>query len=128
MFHKSGLVLSHGRGQGTPLVKTSHMKLLRRQWTSKLMSLLWIKLPGVDPDRFLSWCVPKIGWVFSLFFAMLSFIFIMSGLLLVAVNFEEFQSKLPVFQEFFSASNVGWLMCGLAIAKILARIWSCDCV
>ncbi|WP_146501971.1 biotin/lipoyl-binding protein [Rubinisphaera italica] len=121
MFHRSGLVLADGFGQAHPLLKRKRTQQ-RRILASKFMSLLWIKLPGFDPDHYLSRLAPKLSWLFHPVSVVLSLVWILAALFLVLNHFAVFQAKLPSYEEFFSAGNLLWLMAGLAITKVFHEL------
>ena len=63
-LHSSGLLLSDAAGQDQPLTQRRN-KELKQKATSLVMSVMSLKFPGVDPERFLCWLYPKISWLFS---------------------------------------------------------------
>lgn len=117
-FHQFGLVLSNTEGQGEQLFKR-RSEMIRRKWLGRLASLLWIKLPGIDPERFLAWGYPKVRWFFTRWCMTCCGILALSALLLVLIHIDEFYAKLPGFYQFFSMQNAFMMMIALAFAKIL---------
>ena len=120
-LHKSGLVLADSPRQGEQLFKR-YGEERRRRVVGQLSSILFLRLPGVDPERFLNWLYPRCRWFYSRWCLGLCIMLAVSALLLVTAHFSEFYDKLPAFYEFFNTSNLPWLMVALAVAKILHEI------
>ena len=104
-FHQQGLMVSDAENQAAPLIKRRG-KELRRKMLGALTSVLALRFPGIDPDRFLSWLHPKMRWAFSRWFLMLVAILIISALSLVLQNLDEFFRRLPGFYQFFGFKNL----------------------
>ncbi len=118
MLHRSGLVISDSSGQGRQLRRRGDQKK-KRELLGKLSNVFALRFRGIDPERILNFLNPVTWWLFTpvalLFIAM----FGLSALTLVGINFQEFRTKLPTFEQFFAADN--WLFLGatMAIVKIL---------
>ncbi|MEK6234186.1 MAG: hypothetical protein N2C14_05715, partial [Planctomycetales bacterium] len=117
----AGLLLRDVPGEGRRL----HEKSLRQQrrerfaWTSNLLA---IRIRGFDPDRLLSALVGPCGWIFSGWCFALWLLFCLAALLLVAVQFDQFQARLPSLHLFFTPANAGWLALTLGLTKILHEL------
>ena len=107
-LHRNGLLHSDAVGQDQPLTKR-HNKELKQKGLKLLMSVMSLKFPGVDPERFLNWLYPKIAWLFSRTATILFAIVCISALLLVLTNFDEFHRRLPEFSQFFNFNNLLFL-------------------
>lgn len=120
-FHRSGLLVSDNAGQAVPLLERDR-KQKRQKMLSLLASILSIKFPGVDPERFLNWGYPKIRWLFTwtVFFG--AVILALSAGFLILNNWGEFVRKLPEFQRFFSAQNILFMGVVLMVTKILHEL------
>ena len=118
-LHRSGLVVSDAPGQGKQLRKRRDERL-RKELMAKFSNVLAIRFKGIDPERFLNWSYPYVAWFFSRTFAIIAMTAALCALLLVGVQFEEFRSKLPAFENFFAGPK-NWLVLGLTLAgtKIL---------
>lgn len=116
-LHRSGLVVSDAPGQGKQLRKRRDERL-RKEFMAKVSNVLAIRFKGIDPERFLNWSFPYVRWFFSKTAAIIIMTMALIALLLVAVEFEEFRSRLPAFESFFGPQN--WLLLGatLAVTKI----------
>src|SRR5207247_7547698 len=60
-----------------------------------------------------------LGWMFSIWFLVVSIGVILSALLLVGTHFETFWEKLPHYHEFFSFKNVVYLWIALGVVKVI---------
>ncbi|MGQ9575611.1 MAG: HlyD family efflux transporter periplasmic adaptor subunit [Thermoguttaceae bacterium] len=118
MLHRSGLVLVDVQGQGAQLLKR-RTERRRRELINAVSNVLCIRFKGVDPERFFAWLYPKVKWFFSPLAVGLCMAVILAALLLVAVEFDVFLSKLPTFRDFFTPANAFWLAVTLAVTKIL---------
>jgi len=111
-LHRSGLVIGDRPGQGPQLFERRRQKTLQ-QWKSWLGNVLALRFRGIDPDKLLTRLDPWLGWLFEPPAIVAMLVFAASALLLVLVNFDTFQAKLPEFHQFFASGN--WLY--LAIAR-----------
>lgn len=117
-LHEKNLVLSERSGQGLELLKRDQKKR-RKEVLQTLRSLLYVRLPGWDPDRILSRMLPWTRWIFRPSVILASALFIMAAWLLVLVQFESFAKKLPEFRQFFGWPNVILLWLSLVVCKVI---------
>jgi putative peptide zinc metalloprotease protein len=117
MLHRSGLVISAVPGQGQELFKRRGERK-RQQFLAAITNVLSLRFKGFDPERFLEWLEPKVGWVFEPLTVICVLLFALSALSLVLVEFDVFRSKLPEFHQFFTAKNAFWLAVVLGVTKI----------
>src|SRR5687768_7736226 len=103
-LHRSGLILANVPGQGTQLRKRRDERV-RKEMLQALTNILAIRFKGVDPNRFLEWLHPYVKWMFARWAVIGWFALVLSALLLVAVQYDVFQSKLPGFHQFFNVKN-----------------------
>jgi putative peptide zinc metalloprotease protein len=108
-------------GQGRELRKRRDERQ-RQQLLATCSNVLCIRFKGVDPERLLNWLYPKVRWLFSPVVLVLCLLLGISALLLIAVEFEVFRSKLPGFYQFFSPSNAFLLALSLMFTKILHEL------
>ena len=118
MFHQYGLVLSETDGQGDKLFER-RQKVRRQKLTNQVASILWIRLPGFDPERILTWMYPKVRWFYTRWCFTFCILLAASALILVGMHINEFYLRLPSFHQFFSAKNVVWMMIALGVSKVL---------
>jgi len=115
------LIVSDAPGQGRQL-RIRHDERVRRRWRDALANVLCIRFKGIDPDRFLTWMNRRFGWLFSPVAFAVFLLSAISALVLVAVQFDAFQARLPGFHEFFATRNWIWLAAVLAGTKILHEL------
>ena len=104
----------------------------RRQRWRKLLQIpqtvLSLRVPLCDPDRFLGATLPAVRWLFAPLGVALALTLIASSALLVFMNWDAFVAKLPTAAQFFTWWNLGQLWLALAIAKIIHEFghgWAC---
>ena len=119
----AGLLINETPGQTRVLLERSQQQQRRRRAAAST-NFLYVKLPGVDPERFLNWLHPKVRWVYSPAGVFAAVALMLAALTLVIVNFDEFQSRpeLARFHSFFNVYNIVWLWLALAVAKMIHEI------
>jgi len=117
-LHKKGLVVSERPGQGAAVVR-ERRKEKTQKLKQTLMSLMYLRLPGWDPEATLRWMYPYMKWVFWKPVVWMCVLFCTSAWLMLGAQFEEFQSRLPEFQSFFGWPNLIYLWVTLGAAKII---------
>ncbi|MEZ6039596.1 MAG: HlyD family efflux transporter periplasmic adaptor subunit [Planctomycetaceae bacterium] len=117
-LHKKGLVVSNRPGQGAAVVR-ERTKTRREKIKQTLMSLLYLRLPGWDPERTLRFMYPFLRWIFHPAAFWICMIFVCSAWLLLGANLDQFRGRLPEFQSFFGWPNLIYLWVTMALAKII---------
>jgi putative peptide zinc metalloprotease protein len=117
-LHRSGLVIADNAGQGVQLKKMRD-KRKRQELFSTLSNILAIRFKGIDPDRLLERMMPWVGFMFKPAAVASCIMLWLSALLLVMVQFETFQSKLPSFHQFFTPENWLYFTVALAMTKVV---------
>jgi putative peptide zinc metalloprotease protein len=115
MLHRSGLVISQATGQGRQLRRRGDEKK-KKELLGKLANIFALRFRGIDPERILNAMNPFTWWLFTVPALICVAIFGASALILVAINFQEFRSKLPTFETFFAAHN--WIYLGVTMALV----------
>jgi putative peptide zinc metalloprotease protein len=118
MLHRSGLILAGVQGQGTQLLKRRKERR-KKELLGSLANVLCIRFKGIDPERLLTWLYPKVRFFFTRTALAACIVLALAALLLVAVQFQTFRSKLPEFHQFFSPSNAFLLALTLGLTKVL---------
>lgn len=118
MLHRSGLVISHAGGQGRQLRRRGDQKK-RKELLGKLANVFAIRFRGIDPEHILNRLLPWFGWLFTTWCLILVALMGLCAITLVLVNYQEFKTKLPTFQQFFAANNWIWLGITMGCVKIL---------
>jgi putative peptide zinc metalloprotease protein len=114
----AGLALSDSPKAGKQLFERRG-KRRRREFLQTFTNILYIKIPIFDPERILKWMLGYVGWIFSMWFFLLSVAFMLAAVLLVATHFQTFRSKLPSYHEFFSFKTAVYLWAALGVVKVI---------
>lgn len=115
MLHRSGLVISKSNGQGRQLRRRGDEKK-KKEILGKLSNVFALRFRGIDPERILNFLNPFTWWIFTLPALILIAMFGLSAISLVLVNFQEFRTKLPTFEQFFAAHN--WIYLGITMGAV----------
>ncbi len=118
MLHRSGLVIANVAGQGIQLRKR-HSERKWKEFAGAASNILALRFKGIDPDRILNWLEPRFGWLFTIPAFLCFLVVALTAALLVTVQFETFQHKLPTFHQFFEAKNWVYLAITLALTKVI---------
>lgn len=118
MLHRSGLIVAGVAGQGLQLRKRRDERR-RKELLAALSNILSIRFKGIDPERILNWLYPYVRWIFTRTFMTIWCVTCLSALVLLAVQFDKFQAKLPAFYQFFSPTNALLLAVVLGLTKVL---------
>ena len=115
-----GLVVTTVPGVGDALYETRE-KRKRQRLFSLFTNFLYIKLPGFDPERLLSWLYPRVSWLYSTTGVTLTVMLWLAAGLLVAMNYDQFRSRPEMlqFHTFFNVYNIVWLWVAVGVSKIL---------
>lgn len=120
-FHTNGLLISNAPGQAAPL-QIKRNKELKQKATQLLMSLMSLRFPGVDPERFLNWLYPKVSWFFTKTFTVFALMTCFAAAALILVNLEEFYRRLPEFQQFFNLKNIFFMATIMIVTKSIHEL------
>lgn len=119
-LHSNGLVITDSPGQGDQLKKRADERR-GKELKGKFTNILSVRFKGIDPDWILNllYSFPPVRWFWSKPVFILCSILCLSALLLIGVQFDDFQAKLPTFNAFFAAKN--WLLMAavLGCTKVL---------
>ncbi len=118
MLHRSGLVLSDAPGQGVQLKKRRDERK-RKEMIGAVSNVLAFRFKGFDPERVLNFLYPYVSWFFTVPATICGLTLALLAAMLVTVQFDVFQSRLPSFQSFFDAQN--WLLIAgvLGVTKVI---------
>jgi len=117
-FFELGLVYGDGPAQ-TAAAEKARRSQNQNKWFGQLMSPLFIKLPGFDPEPILRWLYPRVRWAFSPITVAFCLVLVATAAILVAVEFETISLRLPSLEQLFQAGNFIWLVAAIAISKAL---------
>lgn len=121
MLHGEGLLVARSPGQGEHLLARRRRRS-REMWLARLSNLLAIRLPGIDPDPWLTKVVPRLHWLFSRWCIGVCLLLVIGAATLVAVEFDTVVERLPGFRDFFGPANILWLLVALATVKTLHEL------
>jgi putative peptide zinc metalloprotease protein len=120
-FHQNGLLVSSSIGQSEALAKRAkkkrHDKLIQT-----LMTPLFIRFPGIDPDRFLG---ATLGYVRPLFhpIALMSYTaFVLAALIAFASEFSSFMAETSDMDRWFRLESILLLGAVIGTTKILHEL------
>ncbi len=120
-LHRNGLLLSDGPDQGTELLERDQKDRTTRRLAG-LSNVLAIRMPGFDPEPFLTWLYPKLHWCFSRWFVGGCLALALAALTLVLVHADQLQTRLPEFHAFFNTGNLFLLFLCLASTKVIHEL------
>ena len=114
----AGLVQNEAGGAGKHLYER-RAKQRRQKRFAAISNIMYWKVPVFDPDRLLTWMYGYLWWIFTPTFFALSVALMLSAVFQVLVHFQTFYEKVPRYQEFFSAYNLGYMWLSLGVVKII---------
>ena len=117
LFDK-GLLSSERHGQAGVLIEREK-KNKRKKLMQAITSILYLRVPGWDPERTLNWMMPFVRWMFKPWAVAMFCAMIVASWVLLAIRFEHFEATMPQFQQFFGWPNLMYLWVTLAVAKII---------
>lgn len=121
MLHREGLVAGVAPGQGEQLLIRATARR-RQSWLAALGNVLAIRLPGINPDRFLSALAPQLAWIFSPAFGIICVFLVVAAATVTLVNFGTLIERLPRLTDFLGPGNWIWLAVSLALVKTLHEL------
>jgi putative peptide zinc metalloprotease protein len=114
----AGLVQNESPGAGV-LLFDRRKKRRKMELLQTFTNILYIKIPVIDPDRILTHMLKYLGWMFSIWFLVLSVLVMASAVFLVASHFDTFMGRLPSYHEFFNVKTVVYLWTALGVVKVI---------
>ena len=117
-LHEKNLLYTTRQGQGRPLLHLQK-KNERKELLQTVKNFLFLKLPGFDPEQILDAIYPFFRWMYSKWAVAITLLISTAAILLVTIQFEEFRSKLPEFQQFFGWPNLMYMWVVIAMAKMV---------
>jgi putative peptide zinc metalloprotease protein len=120
-LHRKGLIISNRTGQGLHILEQERERRHKQRF-SALKNMLYVKLPGFDPEPIFNHLYPLVRWMFSPLFAAAAFTLVVSSWILLGIQFEEFQRRIPEFQQFFGWPNVLLLWLTMGMAKVIHEL------
>ncbi len=117
-LQEQGLLVNQRLNQGEKLLARQRETRWKQFWQT-VGNPLFVRLPGWDPDHWLTridrWC----GWIFSVPALIISGLLVAISSLFVLLHVHEIQQRLPEFEQFFGWPNLLLLWVALAATKVL---------
>lgn len=120
-LHRDGLLLDDSPGQARVL-RTRRRRRRRNAWLHAPGQLLAIRLPGVNPQRFLNAAYPWVRWCFSPIAVLLTCALMATALVLVLLHPAEVHQRLPDLQSWLQPRQLWLVAAVLAGAKLLHEL------
>jgi putative peptide zinc metalloprotease protein len=118
-FFTFGLVYGEG---GIQLAASQNASEIRRKWLGQLVNPLFIKFPGIDPERALQSLYPCVRWMFGPIPLLSCLVLIAIAATIVAMEFAAISHALPSLEQLFQANNLIWMVAALAVSKSLHEL------
>ena len=115
----SGLISHDGAGQGAALFDRASA-LARGRRRALLGSLLYFKLPGIDPEPVLKRIHPWLKWIYSplAVFAAVGLMLFAGGYTLVHLDQFLVRIREESLEQFLSVKTIFWLWLALGLSRI----------
>ncbi|WP_459557512.1 hypothetical protein [Lacunimicrobium album] len=120
-MQKNGLLRSTRPYRGEELV-ILHREAQRKEFFQVASNLLFLKLPGWNPDRFLTATFPFVRILFHPVVLFSLALFCLSALFLIAREYAAFSARLPNFYSFFQGHNLPYLWASIAVTKFIHEL------
>lgn len=125
-LYQRGLLVAPAENQAEGLLER-RQKQAWMQRASLPLQVLSIRLPGVDPERFLAATHTAVDWLFHRATVTIVLFGAAMALLLGLINIETVSARLPQESEFFRGENLVVLMITFAIVKVLHELGHAYC-
>ncbi|MCA9147828.1 MAG: HlyD family efflux transporter periplasmic adaptor subunit [Planctomycetales bacterium] len=116
-FQRLNLVAVDGRGQSTVL-RQSLRQERKRKWWEAASSLLFLKLPGIDPEPMLKVCDRWTGWLFAPWTICIVLCAALVTMLCWLANPSAIAARLPELDSLFSTRGIAALVLVVGVAKV----------
>src|SRR5205085_8690841 len=93
-----------------------YKKRQQREWRSRLLNIMFIRFPVLDPDRFLVRTLPLVGKFIGIAGALLWLLVVGAGLKVVADNWEAAKQQ---SQGILAPANLPLLYLGMVLIKTI---------
>ncbi|HVU88537.1 MAG TPA: HlyD family efflux transporter periplasmic adaptor subunit [Pirellulales bacterium] len=117
-LHRDGLIVSAAAGQGTQLLDRAGASLRRRRLAS-VTNLLSIRLPGINPTRFLEYLQPLAALFFSRTALLAGASLAIAMLAVMATHVARFAARLPDWQNYLTPRNAVLAVAAISLVKVL---------
>lgn len=119
-FFRSGLLVSDRSGQADWLWQRRGQKLKqhKREW----LNLLALRLPGINPSRFLTWLNGSVGWLFSISCLWVGGLFMLLSALWMLTHWSDVAARMPGLNSYLTPSNLPWMLLTIGGLKVLHEL------
>ena len=120
-LHKKSLVTGSRPGQARGLAQRDRKEKVKKFWKA-FQNILFLRLPGVDPDAFLEAAMPLVRWLFRPWAVTLCVGFVLTGTAALLMQADRFNRDLPGVDQFFSFPNLIYVWLLIGGAKVLHEL------
>ncbi|WDI43639.1 site-2 protease family protein [Bremerella sp. P1] len=125
-LYQRGLLVAPAENQAEGLLER-RQKHTWMQRASLPLQILAIRLPGVDPERFLAATHGAVDWLFQRATVIIVLFCAAMALLLGLINIESITARLPQESQFFRGENLVVLLVTFALVKVLHELGHAYC-
>lgn len=125
-LYQRGLLVAPAENQAEGLLER-RQKHTWMQRASLPLQILAIRLPGVDPERFLAATHGAVDWLFQRATVIIVLFCAAMALLLGLINIESITARLPQESQFFRGENLVVLLITFALVKVLHELGHAYC-
>lgn len=125
-LYQRGLLVAPAENQAEGLLER-RQKHAWMQRASLPLQILAIRLPGVDPERFLAATHGAVDWLFQRATVIIVLFCAAMALLLGLINIESIAARLPQESQFFRGENLVVLLITFALVKVLHELGHAYC-
>ncbi len=120
LFEK-GLVESTVAGMGNRLIAKEKRRVAKKRLES-VLSIVSLRLRGIDPSRMLSTITPYLKWLFAWPVVSMNMLVFAITILWLLANLAEFRTRLPAAFDFFSGGNFFGFILVFSVVKVLHEL------
>ncbi|MBA2116216.1 site-2 protease family protein [Bremerella alba] len=125
-LYQRGLLVAPAENQAEGLLER-RQKQAWMQRASLPLQILAIRLPGVDPERFLEATHTAVDWLFQQATVIVVLVCAAMALLLGLIHIESVTARLPQESQFFRGENLVVLLITFALVKVLHELGHAYC-
>ncbi|RCS49415.1 HlyD family efflux transporter periplasmic adaptor subunit [Bremerella cremea] len=125
-LHQRGLLISSAENQADTLLRRRQNQQWMK-WASLPLHVLAIRLPGIDPERFLTATQGAVRWLFHRTTIAIVLSLALLVLLLGLLNLETITTRLPDQSQFFRGENLVILLVTMVLVKVLHELGHAYC-
>ncbi len=120
-LQKKGLLIAKRTHQSASLLIKARNEVVTKILQA-VQNPLFIRFPGIDPNRFLGWLNRTIGWTVHPVCVFFCVLLMIGSWVLIYVRREEVWNQMPSFEQFFAWPNVIYLWCIVGVTKVIHEL------